>query len=63
MAPCGICTEVTEVRHISLYIEGSEGLNVCHECDMMLVSYVRHMKHLVATAKMMGVKIGRREIA
>jgi len=60
MAPCGICTNVEEVKHINLYITGSEGLNICHECEMRLVNYVREMKALVATAKMLGVKIGRR---
>jgi len=59
MAPCGICTEVTEVRHITLYITGSEGLNVCHSCEMLLVGYIRDMKSLVAKAKMLGVKIGK----
>lgn len=62
MAPCGICTETTNVRYIDLYVTGSEGLNVCHECEMRLVSYVRDMKSLTAKVKLMGVKIGRREV-
>jgi hypothetical protein len=49
-----------QVRHISLYVTGSEGLNICHECEMRLVNHVREMKALAAKSKMLGVKIGRR---
>jgi len=61
MAPCGICTEVVEeVRYIALYVTGSEGLSICNECEMRLVSYIREMKSLVSKSKMLGMKIGRR---
>jgi hypothetical protein len=59
MAPCGICTDVKNTRYLDIYVMGSEGLNICHECEMRLVTYIREMKSLVATAKMLGVKIGR----
>ena len=62
MARCGICTDEVELVHfIALYITGSEGLYICNECEMRLVNHVRGMKSLVAKAKMLGVKIGRRE--
>lgn len=61
MVFCGICTEGVEVLHsIGLYVTGSEGLCVCHECEMLLVQHVRNMKSLVAKSKILGVKIGRR---
>jgi len=62
MTSCGICTEVEEVKHITLYITGSEGLDICNGCEMRLVSYIRDMKSLVAKTKLLGVKIGRRDI-
>ena len=60
MARCGICTDEVEVRHIAVYIIGSEGLDVCHECEMLIVNYIRGLKQVVAKSKMLGVKIGRR---
>jgi transcription elongation factor Elf1 len=51
MTPCGICTEVEEVRCIDLHITGSEGLNVCVICELMLVLYIREMRYLVGRAK------------
>jgi exo-beta-1,3-glucanase (GH17 family) len=61
---CMICGQKENnnitVRNIDLYIIGSEGLNICHECEMRLVQYIRDMRSLVATAKIVGVKIGRR---
>lgn len=60
MARCHICTDEVEVRHLALYVTGSEGLDVCHECEMLIVNYIRGLKLVVAKAKMLGVKIGRR---
>jgi len=59
MAPCGICTEVEYVKYIDLYIDGSQGLNICNGYELRLVCYIREMKSLVAKAKMLGVKIGK----
>jgi hypothetical protein len=40
---CMICHKQTEVRFISLYVIGSEGLWVCHECEMLIVEFVREL--------------------
>jgi len=34
---CNLCLHKREVRHIDLYVWGSEGLWACHECEMLLV--------------------------
>lgn len=34
---CSLCLRKREVRHINLYVWGSEGLWACHECEMVLV--------------------------
>lgn len=62
---CGICTKEYQrenLTYLSLYIIGSEGLYVCLECRLILTGYVQTLKSLVATAKILGVKIGRREV-
>ncbi len=41
------------LRHVNLYISGSEGLEVCHNCEMEIVEYVR--------GKMREYWINRRE--
>jgi len=62
MVTCMICDDPNElcVKHFDLYIIGSEGLNVCHECEMKIVNYVRDLKSIAAKSKLIGVKIGRR---
>ena len=37
---CTICNAITEVRHLPIYVFGSEGIEICHECEMGLVKYV-----------------------
>jgi hypothetical protein len=36
-----LCPKENETRFIPLYVFGSEGLYVCHECEMQLVEYAR----------------------
>jgi hypothetical protein len=38
---CMMCDTIGPVRHIALYVVGSEGLFVCHDCEMFLVRVVR----------------------
>ena len=38
---CLLCKEIQETRYIDLYIIGSEGLNVCHTCEMEIVSAIK----------------------
>ena len=38
---CLLCKEIQEVRYIDLYVIGSEGLHVCHDCEMEVVSAVK----------------------
>jgi hypothetical protein len=40
---CMLCQSEAEVRHINLYIIGSEGLNACHSCEMKLVEFARKL--------------------
>jgi hypothetical protein len=48
---CMLCGEEEGVRHIDLYVIGSEGLWVCHACEMKVVEYVRGLMHQRLEAK------------
>ena len=38
---CMMCLKDTEVRHINLYIIGSEGFDCCHPCEMEVIRFIR----------------------
>jgi hypothetical protein len=38
---CMICHEKGQTRYISLFVIGSEGITVCHSCEMKIVEYIR----------------------
>lgn len=40
---CMICGEDKSIRHIDLYVFGSEGLRACHDCEMKLVEFVKNL--------------------
>jgi hypothetical protein len=40
-----------QVRYIDLYVIGSEGLTICHPCEMELVRKVGEMRHAASVAK------------
>ncbi|KKK57000.1 hypothetical protein LCGC14_3058880, partial [marine sediment metagenome] len=44
-----ICKDDKETKHLPLYVIGSEGLNICHSCEMMLVHYIQDMMRVVNT--------------
>ena len=41
LGTCLMCSHKKELRNIDLYVIGSEGLNVCHDCEMSIVEFVR----------------------
>jgi len=41
---CMICHDnKKETRYISLFVTGSEGLTICHDCEMKIVEFVRSL--------------------
>jgi len=38
---CMLCRKIKQVRYIDLYVIGSEGLTICHRCEMLVVESVR----------------------
>lgn len=60
-AYCMICGELKSCRHVNLYVIGSEGLVVCHTCEMEVVSFVQIVKRIGAIGKRTGYKAGKEE--
>ena len=53
---CNICSNTEETRHINLYVSGSEGLIICHPCEMSLVQHVRDVMNIAGRAKLSMVR-------
>ena len=39
---CDICKSKEETKYLDLYVQGSEGLRLCHVCIMDLTEYAWH---------------------
>lgn len=37
---CDICWETTRVAHFPMYVFGSEGINLCHDCEMRVHRFI-----------------------
>ena len=44
VSTCMLCLGDKGVGYISLYVVGSGGLWVCHECEVKLVEFVRKLR-------------------
>ena len=56
---CGIClvamkpeTVVDELKHLPLYVVGSEGVLACLQCRLVLTEVARGMMHAASRSKM-----------
>lgn len=38
---CDMCLETKETNYFDLYISGSEGTRLCHDCEMSVVEFIR----------------------
>lgn len=43
---CLICGVFDEVRHLPIYVRGSEGIELCHDCEMLLVDFINNLRNL-----------------
>jgi hypothetical protein len=57
---CRICAGSGPVRHISLYVSGSEGLTLCHDCEMAIVENVRSLMLMAIRGRKTGYKAAKR---
>ena len=49
---CDMCLRDKELRHVNIYINGSEGTFLCHSCYMELVEIVSERKRASFKKKM-----------
>ena len=40
---CSICMKYEDTRFFSLYVFGSEGIYLCHSCEMKVVEFIREL--------------------
>jgi hypothetical protein len=53
---CLICENDDTVRLVNLYITGSEGLWICHQCEMVVVTHIRDMRLIAGTVKLRTIQ-------
>jgi hypothetical protein len=55
-----MCLETKETRYFDLYIHGSEGTQLCHNCEMLVVQFIRD-EAMTALRKRKADFMARRE--
>ena len=58
---CTICQREAETKHLPIYVIGSEGVEVCHVCDINLVKHIRHLMDIASAMRMQAYKQFRGE--
>ena len=53
---CNICDSDREVKHLSIYAFGSEGVYICIGCQAFLSEHLRRMRELAGRVKIEFVK-------
>lgn len=48
---CHICHGEKETRNMNRYVNGSEGLNICHVCEMSIVALIRELSSIAGRSK------------
>ena len=53
---CSMCDEVHDTRYIDLFVTGSEGTRLCHDCEMMVVEFIRDKQRLTLEQRIRKAK-------
>ena len=57
MGTCHLCgTESEELKHLPLYVSGSEGISACLICRLVLTEVASGLKHAAGVARIQGWK-------
>ena len=59
---CRCCGDKGKVRHLAIYVVGSEGLDVCHDCEMAIVEFCRSLIRVAGRAHKLGY-VAAKEVA
>ena len=41
---CHVCSEIKAITHHEIYHIGSEGLDICQECELKVIDFIRSMQ-------------------
>ena len=41
---CHVCSEIKKIAHHKIYHIGSEGLDICQECELKVIDFIRSMQ-------------------
>ena len=61
MSECMICKGKGPIRNINLYVISSKGLDVCHNCEMELIHFVRSLMNIAGKVFQLGWIRSRKE--
>lgn len=53
---CFLC-EATPTENYDLFVDGSEGLDICHGCEMIIIGFIRTLRTVNGKAKKRGYKL------
>jgi hypothetical protein len=53
---CMMCDDITEVRHINLYVIGSEGFYCCKPCENEILEFIREKRRAIVKQKLKAWK-------
>ena len=56
---CRVCRKkhpAEELRNLNIYVFGSEGVNICHSCEMGVVEFLRAMSGVGSRARLQGYR-------
>jgi hypothetical protein len=57
MCECWLCgRNEKENRYFDIFVNGSEGLVLCHQCEMQLVKHIQELKSLSTRAILIRAK-------
>ena len=56
MGNCLICQENTETKFLPIYVIGSEGINICQNCEMSLIRHITEQMRVATISRKIGFK-------
>ena len=60
MQYCDVCgNESDEIKHLPLYVFGSEGINTCLQCRIILTEVAKGIRNSCTKAKKQGYIMGK----
>lgn len=59
---CFIChAEEEKLKHFSLYVMGSEGIDLCHLCEINVINFITILRESAGKTRIEQVKKNKKE--